>query len=233
MIGENWRSADFWRWWWRNRAPGELKVALGVVVVLVVLVGGYFTADRLTGTSAAASDGVATYAYETTVQRLVTVREHGRVVVKRVPMVVRRLVVRPVTSFKTVVDTRVIKTPGGTKIVKRKVTRYVPVVHKKVVTRNGKTTTVTETKLVPTVQTQTQVVTNQQTVVNHDTVVVTQPETTVQTVTATPDTVTVTKTETNTQTDTQTVTETVTQTETVVETVTQPADTVTVTVPAQ
>jgi hypothetical protein len=232
MIGENWRSVDFWRWWWRHRAPGELKVGLGVATVALVLVAGYFAADRLTGTSEA-STGLATYAYDTTVQRMVTVREHGRVVVKRVPIVVRRLVVRPVTSFKTVVDTRVIKTPGGTKIVKRKVTRYVPVVRKKIVTRNGKTTTVTETKLVPTVQTQTQVqvVTNQQTVVNNDTVVVTttrnetvtQPETVVQTVTAPPDTVTVTNTE----------TQTVTQTETVVETVTQPADTVTVTVPAQ
>ena len=56
--------------------------------------------------------------------------------------------------------------------------RYVPVVHKRTVLVNGKTKTITETRLVPTVKTQTltNVVTNQQTVTNQSTVVVNKHE---------------------------------------------------------
>jgi len=136
----------------------------------------------------------------------------------------------PDLSFATQIDTRVVTTPGGVRYLTRKVVRYVPVVHKRTVRVNGKTSTVTETRLVPTVKTQTltNVVTNEQTVTNQNTVVVnhsstvTQPVTTVETHTVTlpPDTVT----------ETQTQTETVTETETVVETVTQPPDTSTITI---
>jgi hypothetical protein len=140
---------------------------------------------------------------------------------------VRRTIVRSSTAFATVIDTRVVTTPGGVRYLTRKVVRYVPVVHKRIVHVNGKTTTVTETRLVPTVKTQTltNVVTNQQTVTNQSTVVVnrsttvTQPVTTVETHTVTlpPETVTETQTQ--------------TQTETVVETVTEPAVTITLPLP--
>jgi hypothetical protein len=146
------------------------------------------------------------------------VRDHGRTRIKRVP-VVRRVVVHPGTTFVTTT------TPGGVHVVRQRVLRYVPVVTKRVVTIHGKTRTLTETRIVPTVRTQTQtqvqtqtsVVTNQQTVVNQVTVVDRRTETVVQPVTVV-------------QTETETVTETRTVTappETVVITVTLPAITVT------
>jgi len=55
--------------------------------------------------------------------------------------VVRRVVYRPQTAFRTLFGTRVITTRGGV--------RYIPVVKKRVVTVNGKTRTITETQLVP------------------------------------------------------------------------------------
>lgn len=240
MIRENWRALAFWRWWWRERVRGDVKLALALVLLPALLVGGYFAASGLTAANAA--DTGSSYVLETTVQKIVTVREHGRVVVKRVPVVVRRSIVKNHTSYDTVVDTKVVTTAGGTRYVTRKVLHYVPVVHQRVVKVKGKTTTITETRLVPTVKTQTltNVVTNQQTVTNQNTVVVNHSDTVVQPVTNVvtktetqtlpPDTVTVTKTQTETQTETdmQTVTQTVTQTETV----TEPAVTVTVTNPS-
>ena len=55
-------------------------------VVLLVLGGGFLAADRL----ATASAGLSTGASETTVEKVVTVREHGKTIVKRV-LVVRRV----------------------------------------------------------------------------------------------------------------------------------------------
>jgi hypothetical protein len=222
MFRNNWRTLRFWRWWWQARVPTDAKVIAAVLFTGALLVGGYFASGHLAGASAA-NNVADSYVLQTTISKVVTVREHGRTVVKRVPVVVRRTIVRSSTAFATVIDTRVVTTPGGVRYLTRKVVRYVPVVHKRIVHVNGKTTTVTETRLVPTVKTQTltNVVTNQQTVTNQSTVVVnrsttvTQPVTTVETHTVTlpPETVTETQTQ--------------TQTETVVETVTEPAVTIT------
>jgi hypothetical protein len=234
LLRSNWRSLAFWRWWWREGIRRDIKFLVILVLIPILLVGGYFAASGLT--AAEASGGSSSYVLETTIQKIVTVREHGRVIVKRLPVVVRRTIVKNHTSRETIVDTRVVTTPGGVHYVTRKVLRYVPVVHKRVIRVKGKTTTITETRLVPTIKTQTQVltnvVTNQQTVtnvVNHSETVV-QPVTTVVTKTETktqtqpPDTVTVTKTQTETETETRTVTETVTETQTV----TEPSITITV-----
>ena len=222
MLRDNWRSLAFWRWWWRESVRRDVKFVLVLALLPVLLAGGYVAASGMTAANAA---GSSSYVLETTIQKVITVRQHGRVVVKRVPVIVRRSIVKNRTSIETVIDTKVVKTPGGTRYVTRKVLRYVPVVRKRVVKVKGKTTTVTETRLVPTVKTETSVVTNQQTVTNQNTVVVNhtdtvvQPVTTVVTKTETEtlpsETVTVTRTET--QTETQTVTETVTTTETVTE----------------
>jgi hypothetical protein len=226
MLRKNWRSRAFWRWWWSEGIRRDIRFLVIPVLISILVIGGYFAASGLT--SAKASDSASSYILETTVQKIVTVREHGRTVVKRMPVIVRRTIVKNHTSRQTIVDTRVVTTPGGVHYVTRKVLRYVPVIHKRVVRVNGKTTTVTETRLVPTVKTQTltNVVTNQQTVtnvVNHSETVV-QPVTSVVTKTETlpQDTVTVTKTQT--QTETATVTETVTTTQTV----TEPSITITV-----
>jgi hypothetical protein len=235
MFRNNWRTLAFWRWWWRSYVPVDAKYMALVLLAGVLLVGGYFASGRLAGASAAQT--ADTYVQETTISKIVTVKEHGRTIVKRVPVVVRKTIVHSTTAYATSVDTRVVTAPGGVRYVTRKVTHYVPVVKKRTVLVNGKTKTVTETRLVPTVKTETAVVTNQQTVTNEQTVTnqstvvvnkpstVTQPVTTVETHTVTLPPVTVTHTETHTE------TQTVTQTETVVTTVQGPAITITVTLP--
>jgi hypothetical protein len=231
MFRDNWKTWRFWRWWWTVRVPIDAKVMAAVLLAGVLLVGGYFASGHLVGASAA-KDAADSYVLQTTISKVVTVKEHGRTVVKRVPVVVRRTIVHSSTAFATQIETRVVTAPGGVRYVTRKVVHYVPVVHKRTVRIGGKTSTVTETRLVPTVKTQTltNVVTDEQTVTNQNTVVVdhsststvTKPVTTVETHTVTlpPETVTETKT--------QTVTET--KTETVVQTVTQPPDTSTITI---
>jgi hypothetical protein len=226
MPRGTWKEHTFWRWFWRD-LPLAARLFAILDLAIVLLVGGYFASSRLTGTSNAQS--ADSYVRETTISKVVTVKEHGRTVVKRVPVVVRKTIVRASTAWATSVDTRVVTKPGGIRYVTKKVMRYVPVVKKRTVLVDGKTKTVTETRLVPTVKTETAVVTNQQTVTNQSTVVVnksntvTQPVTTVETrtVTSPPQTVT--------HTETQTVTDTVTQT--VVTTVQEPGTTITITVP--
>lgn len=223
MIRENWRTFGFWRWWWRSVVPTDAKYMAAVLLAGVLLVGGYFASGHLTGASAAADS----YVRETTISKVVTVKEHGRTIVKRVPVVIRKTIVHSSTAWATSVDTRVVTSPGGTRYVTRKVVRYVPVVHKRTVLVNGKTKTITETRLVPTVKTETltNVVTNQQTVTNQSTVVVnktntiTQPVTTVETHTVTLPAQTVTQTQ------------TVTETQVVTTTVQEPGTTITITVP--
>lgn len=228
MFKENWRAFGFWRWWWRSHVPTDFKYMAAVLLAGVLLVGGYFASGHLSGASAARS--ADSYIRETTISKIITVKEHGRTVVKRVPVVVRKTIVHSSTAWVTSVDTRVVTTPGGLRYVTKKVVHYVPVVHKRTVLVNGKTKTITETRLVPTVKTETSVVTNQQTVTNQSTVVVdhsntvTQPVTTVETHTVTQPADTVTET----QTRTETVTETETDTQTV--TVQLPGDTTTITV---
>jgi hypothetical protein len=228
MFRDNWRAFSFWRWWWRHRVSTSVKHVVALAFAAVLLVGGYFASNWLAGASAAS--GLNTYIVQTTVTRVTTERIHGRTIVKRVPVVIRRTIVKSKTktAFDTVVDTRVVTTPGGVRYVVRKVTHLVPVVRSHVVRVNGKTTTVTQTRLVPTVKTQTQiqtnVVTNLQTVTNESTVVLNHTDTLVQSVTDT-----VTNTTTNVVTNTVTLPpQTVTETDTIVQTVTQPV-TITVT----
>jgi hypothetical protein len=187
MIRENWRSPRFWPWWWRNAAPFDVKAVVVLALVGLLLVGGFFASGHLTSAKAAGSSGADSYILETTVRKVVTVREHGKVVVKRVPVVVRRTVVRASTDYQTVVNTQVVTTPGGVRYVQKKVLRYVPVVHTSIVHVDGKTKTLTQTRLVPTTRTETQtltnVVTNENTVTNQNTVVVAKTQTVVQPVT--------------------------------------------------
>jgi hypothetical protein len=226
MYRKNWRTWAFWRGWWRQRLPTAAKHVIALAFAAVLLVGGYFASNWLAGASAA-SDSGATYVVQTTVTKIITVKEHGRTIVKRVPVVVRRTIIKSKTAYHTIVDTRIVTTPGGVRYVVRKVTHYVPVVHRHVVRVNGKTTTVTETRLVPTVKTLTNVVTNLQTVTNQSTVVVNHTDTLVQSVTNN-----VTNFVTNTVTlPPNTVTQTDTTTTTIVTTVLVPTtDTVTTTV---
>jgi serine-aspartate repeat-containing protein C/D/E len=214
------------------------------VVLAAILVGGWFVADGLTAAKAGTrSDSLI---LETTVNKLVTVREKGKLVTKIIPVVKRVVRVRARTETK--VDrqtdlrysTRVVTEPGATRLVRRVVTTRVPVVKNHVITVNGKTKTVAVTSYVPTTrvetqtQTQTQTETRQQTVTQPGASNTVTQTTTLNHTTTDVQTQIVTTTQTVTQTQTQTETQVVTQTQTVTttQTVTEPAVTVTITLPA-
>jgi hypothetical protein len=224
VIRQHWREPRFWLWWIKQGGPSEVRWILGLAAVIAVLGGGFLAADRLSKANAGVSP-TSEFTFVTTIERNVTVREHGKTLVKRVP-VVRRVLVRPQTMYETRLETRVITTPGGVRIVTHPVVKYVPVVKKTVVTVAGKRQVRTKTVLVPTTKTQTQTITNSQTstVVNQNTeTVVTIVETTVPVTT----TVRRTTTESTTVVSTQTL-PAETKTVTTTQTVTQPAITITV-----
>ena len=219
MFRQHWRDPHFWNWWWRNRLPVEVRVGAALVLLALLLGGGWYAAGRLSTAHA----GRDAFVLETTIQRVVTVREKGKLVRKLVP-VVKRVVVQPSTEFRTRTQfaTQVVTTPGGVRIVRKPVVRYVPKVRTRVVTNKGRVRTVSETRIVPTTKvetrTETAVVTGVRTVTN--TAVQTQTVVNARTFTDT-ETATVLSTTTEVQTETEppvTVTET------------QPAVTVTVTV---
>lgn len=240
MFRKHWRSTRYWRWLWHDQLPTEVKGLIGAVVIVLMLGGGWFAADRLSTASAGVTQSGGVLTFETTVQKVVTLREKGKIVRKLVP-VVRKVFVKRRTAFKTTTDvqTSVVTVSGGVRTVRTRVVVHVPVVSRKVVTVNGQTKTVITTRLVPTtnietqtstltrtqtqtqtqvqvqVQTQTQTQTNN--VTTTKTVVTTQPVTVVQPVTTTR---TVTSIQTVTTTQTVPVTVTVTQTQTATVTVT-------------
>lgn len=224
MFREHWREPAFWKWWWSNRVPPELRAGSIVALLGLVLGGGLFLAALTTTHDPGAR---AAAVLETTEVKVVTIHERGHVVSKLVP-VVKRVVLRPSTAFETqtALQTRYVTSPGHVQVVDKPVVKYVPVVRKRVITVGGKTRTVGVTVRVPTTRfvTQTNQVTNLQTVTNTQVTTVRDRVTQTQTVHDT-QTQTVTNTVTNTQTDT------VTQTVTSTETVTEPAVTVTVTTP--
>ena len=191
MVRRHWRDPGYWRWFWRKRVASEVKVVAGAVLIALTLGGGWLAADRLASANAGANPaGVLTVA--TTVQKVVTVREKGKIVRKLVP-VVRKVFVTGPTAFKTTtaVRTRVVTASRGVRTVRTKLVVHVPVVSTKEITVNGKKETVVVTRLVPTTKTETQrntiTQTRTQTQVQTSTLTmtqtVTQPVTTTQTVT--------------------------------------------------
>src|SRR5579871_3140488 len=114
MFRRYWREGDFWRWLWRERVRTEVKILIGAIVLALMLGGGWAAADRLSKANAGVSSASGGFfTFETTVDRLVTVRESGRIVRKLVP-VVKKVFVRPKTSFKTTtaVQTHVVTQAG-------------------------------------------------------------------------------------------------------------------------
>jgi hypothetical protein len=189
------------RWWLEDRvvdpARGNAKVLTVVVAVALLALGGL--AARQVVQAQASTSTQPLVRLTTTVRQLVRVHKNGHTVVR---WRVRRKVVY--ARARTVLQTRTIHTPTGTRVVTRPVTRYHVVYRKHVVTVHGKTQTVN--RPVTDVQTQTQTQTS--------TVRVTQPLTVTQV-----------------RTTTQQTTTTVVQTTTVITTVTLPGTTVTVTAP--
>jgi hypothetical protein len=209
-----WFDADWYRYL-RTRYPERLLFLAPALLALLALAG-YAAVNAMGSSSPAAASYVR---LDTTVIRTVKVREHGKVVIKRIPEI-KHIYAKPVT----VMQTRTVQTPGGTKVVTEAVVRYKPVYRRKVVFVHGKPVTVnqivTNTRMLT--DTQLLTVTNEHTsiVVNDHTSTVVQNQTVNQTVNQTE---TVTKTETAPFVTISLPPDTVT--------VTQPPDTVTVTTP--
>jgi hypothetical protein len=215
-VRTHWRERQYWLWIWRQRIPFGAKVT-GIVVFLCALLGaGWVTADGLTSTHGS-SDAVM---LETTVVKLVTVREKGRIVRKAVLVTMQRP--RGASSPTQPKYVTVTASASGDATA-HTLTRLVPVVAKRQITIDADPRTVTRTRLATTARTRTATVAR--TVTSSENV--TQPAVTV----IKPETSTITRTETRVDTITRTQTQAVTQTVTLpAETVTV-VDTVTVTVP--
>jgi hypothetical protein len=222
-----WLDRNWYRYLWYRRLGSDAKIALGFGVLSLLAVGGYFAVNSLAGPAIRSS---GTYVQlRTTVQKQVRVREHGRVIVRRVS-VVKRIYAKPVT----VQETRTIQTPSGTRVLTRNVVHYQPVYRRKVITVHGKTTTVdqvvTDTRMLT--DTLLRTITNEHTVgqtvvqqvTDARTATVNQTVTNEHTTTLPAETQTVVRTAPG---DTVTVHDTVTDTVTV----TTPGETITVTVP--
>jgi hypothetical protein len=197
-------------------------VSIGLLVAIGF--GGYFATGSLSAT--AGKHGVKAAVFETTVSRVVTVREQGRLVRKLVPVVHRV----------TVAQVRTVTAAGATHVVTTEVLRRI--------VANGKPTTVVVTRVGPTRQlpgrtvhlTAQRTVTAQHTVTAQRTVTARRVLTSQRTVTSI-DTQTETQTQTQTQTQVRTTTRVVattvpvtvvrTETETETRTETLPAETVT------
>ena len=177
------------RWWLagiRDAVEGSSDAKFVAAFALVALLGtgGYIAAEKVS--QAGAGTGTSTHPVRivTTVREPVRVRVHGRTVIR---WHVRRKVVQ--AQAETVMQTETIKTPTGSKVIRRPVVRYRVAYRQKVVTRNGQTRTVdvpqtvTDSQTSAVTQTQTDVRTDVQTVTQPVTVTVTstvtQPATTV------------------------------------------------------
>jgi hypothetical protein len=191
--------------WWHDSIDG--RIVVGLVAALLLLGAGFYSAKRLSSANASTGGAVR---ITTRVPVTETVNGHTVVRYRR-----KAVYAQASTSYRT----QTIQTPSGTKVVTRPVARYRVIYRKKVVTRNGRATTVLQPVTTTSQLTSTDLVTT--TVVSNATTTrtVTQPvtvtttrEVTTTVVQGTTETVTVpvTTTVVSTQTDTVPVTVTVT-----------------------
>jgi hypothetical protein len=136
---------------WHRALRSQAKIAVGVLLLLLLLGGGWYTADRLTRAEASVSSTDAVV-LETTVKKVVTVRERGRKSASGTIRVAPRLVT-------TVVKKQLVTVNGKTATVVR--TQLVPTT--RVETR-------TQTRAVTSLRT----ITDQQTITNNRTLTQTQ-----------------------------------------------------------
>jgi hypothetical protein len=156
MIKKHWYKPRFWGWWWQHRAPDRFRVGLALGVCVAAGGAGYLASGRLAPAHAATITTVGVRTVRVvdvhtvkvtvtgvTVRRTLTVREKGRVV-----PVVHKVVGAPSTTYLTTTNTIYL-------------TRNVTVPVTNTVTVTGRSQTVVQTRLVPTVVTHTNVVTHQ------------------------------------------------------------------------
>jgi hypothetical protein len=190
-IRRRWFRPGYWGWRWRSDVSREAKLVSALIGLGAVAVAGYLAADTLGGSTSTSAS------YETTVEKVVTVRERGRTVRKPVRVVQQVLVTTSSAS-------------DGTQVVTRRIVSTVPVIRRQVVTEAGRARTVVETQT----QTRTRAVTDRQTVTDSQTVTDEQLVTVTRPVTIT-QTSTVVRTVPTTVTETESVTVTVPTTVTV------------------
>lgn len=144
-----WKQPATWAIWWRERVSLVDKVTIAVCALAAVLVAGWIAADSLSSASAEPSSAASQSGpLVETVTKVVTVRNRGRVVTDKVP-VVKRVYVhdQKAASGKThtVVQTR---TAFQTSTVVQRATAYVT----HTVTAPPQTITQVVTETVPKVQ---------------------------------------------------------------------------------
>jgi hypothetical protein len=224
-MGHGWVRRWFDPAWYRylHDRHQSLSLIAFLAVAAALLGAGLSAAGRVGGGGPPAGDGATYVARREILTRAVTVRERGKVVVKRRPFV-RTTYAKQVTLLQT----QTISAPGQpTRTVVRALVQYRPVYRRRIVTLDGKVTTVdrpvTNTRMLTDTQRLT-VTAEQTTTVEHGVTVVRTEQggtvTLVRTVPGDPDTVTRTATVTNTERETITVP--VTVTDVITETVTVP-----------
>jgi hypothetical protein len=161
-IRWRWFRPGYWGWRWRSDVSREAKLVSALIGLGAVAVAGYLAADTLGGPTSTSES------YETTVEKVVTVRERGRTVRKPVRVVQQVLVTTSSAS-------------DGTQVVTRRIVSTVPVLRRQVVTEAGRARTVVETRTRTRAVTDRQTVTDSQTVTDEQLVTVTRPVTTTQT----------------------------------------------------
>jgi hypothetical protein len=212
-VSRPWRDPQYWLWVWRRRVPFGAKVTTIGVLLCALLVGGWAAADGLTSSGGSSSEALV---FESTVEKLITVHEKGRIVHKLVPVAMkiearrRRVTVYETKSkYVTLAPSASADGPAHTvaKLVPVATTRRITIIEPRADTRTrpespARTETATRTRTVTSTQNNT------------------QPAVTI----ATTQTSTLTRTETRVETMTRTETRTVTETQAV----TLPAQTLTV-----
>jgi predicted membrane metal-binding protein len=141
-MREHWRELGFWRWWWRNRVPLAVKSLLALAALGALVAGGWYAAQKLPSAQASDSGGQTVLR---TVERVVTVQGHAKVVVKRVPVIRKVYVANSAGKAKTVTLTRP-QTVVATRTVVRTVATAPP--RAQTVTTPGRTRTVTSTRTI-------------------------------------------------------------------------------------
>jgi hypothetical protein len=98
---------ELWRRRWRDDVSFEQKAAIAVLFFGCVLVAGWLAADQLSTASAGVRRTTTSATRVETVDKLVTVKEAGKAVTTRVPVVKRVIVTRQETTpAVTLVQTR-------------------------------------------------------------------------------------------------------------------------------
>lgn len=158
------------------RTQQDAKLAVGLLVLALLAFGGVAAARAVA--QAASPPPARTGVRVVTMRQKVKVRVHGRLVTRWRS---RKVYARP----QTVLQTRTIQTPNGSRVITRPVVRYRVAYRKRVVRVNGKTRTIRQpvTSLQTTTNTRTQVVTSTRGVTSTVVKTVTDPVTVVETTT--------------------------------------------------